>query len=343
MRFAVPEEVLSTLSAKHPGARLHIINRERNLGSGSYIPPDTKALSSPQLFSLDYSAYGEPKKFNDGESVFFSELSTIKTALIQAKNLKRLTFEVKESVALKQDFWTKGARNLGFEDGDRFPALEDLRLKDNLYELTKEHCQRWTNVMDWNKLRHLELEHEDPEYLLVALTGKVRRLRSLKLGFGVRGRTSRGLFWRYRGLDEFKAFWDSIEGLEEISIKGTDPENWEKVSKSLLIKHGHSLKSLHVIYTSPNVVRGWKVSDVRTLMEFCPAIEDLEVPLNTVLDTAGDWEKKWVSITVFFMAVLLALRIYSSSMRPITNSTAYISPWLLYQKYKPFREYAISN
>ncbi|PVH93330.1 hypothetical protein DM02DRAFT_733178, partial [Periconia macrospinosa] len=327
MRFGVPEEVMSMLSTKHPTARLHISNKERNLSRGSYIPPDTKALSSSQLYSLQYTAYGESVKMFDQKYVYFSELSTIKNALLQAKNLKRLAFQVNDSAATKEDFWTAGPSNLGFQDGDQFPALEDLSLEYEQYKLTEEHCQQWIKAMDWTKLRRLDLGRGAPEHLLVALTGQVPRLKSLKFGFWVFGQT-----WGIRDLNKFEAFSNSVEGLEELDAQNFDAEDWKKASNRLLSKHGHSLKSLHVDCCAA-VAPGYKERDARTLVELCPNLENLRVQVAMVRDTSMGWqESKWPEATTATFQALSKLR----NLELIIRTDAYSHEFVVFSSGNKF-------
>lgn len=336
-RFAVPAEVMSILSTKHPTARLHIICKDRNTRHGSYIPPDTKALASTQLYSLQYSAYGESVEMVGQDHVFFSELSTIKNALLQAKNLKCLTFKVDTSVATRKDFWTAGTANLGFQDGDHFPALEYLSLEYEKYELTKEHSQQWIRAMDWTKLRRLDLDRGAPEHFLEALTGKVPRLKSLKFGFWFGGQT-----WELWDRNKFEASSDSVEGLEELMVKNYNAWDWKKVSNQLFLKHGHSLKSLHVdcrAVVSPS----YKEPDARILMELCPNLEDLRVQVANVVDKSKGWlESKWVSLICPSLSTdLFLLQTCFHISSPTANSPACNSPRPPRPHSRPFHNYAI--
>jgi hypothetical protein len=112
----------------------------------------------------------------------------LKACLLRARNLRVLTLHMKSDGDLP-DIPTSdhkdGEMNLQLEEGDRFPAIEELNLYDcyNSYYLSATHCATWVNCMDWSRLRVLDLGHWSPQYLLPALTSQVVHLKVLRFGF----------------------------------------------------------------------------------------------------------------------------------------------------------------
>lgn len=281
MRFAIPEKILELLRTKYSGARIHIVNRDRNPDKG-YIPPDYQALSSPQLHSLDYTAYGATERIAHLQWEFYSELSAIKKCLLQARNLKILGLQVKKNDIPRQDFWTAGPKCLSFDESDDFPPLQELSFKFEKYELSEKYCQQWARAMDWTKLHRLDLDHGSPNHLFAALTGRVPQLKVLVFGFW-----PSGFSWGYPNAGIFKEFSDSIDGLEEIVATNSDANPFDEVKDALISKHGHSLKILRINYGA--TAQGWVDADVEGLARMGPGIRDLALKIATVNDHSANW------------------------------------------------------
>ncbi|CAI6335545.1 unnamed protein product [Periconia digitata] len=302
VRFAIPLVVLDSLSANRPAARLHIINWCRNEQGRPYIPPDTQALSSLQLYSLDYTAYAEPKDILWGRRTFISELPTIKDALLQAKNLKSLALRGEVIKGIRQDSWSVGDRNMDFRPEDRFPALEALSVEIDHYDFTREHCPKWAKAMDWSMLRNLNLERGAPENLLEALTGKLPQLKSLTFGLELLFLLDLGYY------NKFEAFLNGIVGLEKVVAASPIGVLWSRIALPLYTKHGHSLKLLHVKCSS-DTDRAWEEADVRTLVELCPGIEDLSLRAALIENVSRDRrESAWPEATTAALLNLNHLR-----------------------------------
>ncbi|KAF2680375.1 hypothetical protein K458DRAFT_421605 [Lentithecium fluviatile CBS 122367] len=75
----------------------------------------------------------------------------------------------------------KGPINFHWQRGDRFPAIEELKL-GNPYDFDPANCNMWAYIMDWSHLRKLDLGRDSPRHLFSALTCRVPNLKSLKFG-----------------------------------------------------------------------------------------------------------------------------------------------------------------
>ena len=290
MKFPIPEHILELLHTKHTSARIHIVNNARDTHT-HYLPPDYAALSSPQLHSLDYTAYGATGRSGNLESEFYSELPAIKNSLLKARNLKCLRLQVCNNSISRQGVWIKGPKCLTFDEGDVFPPLQELRFNFERYEMREKYCWQWAEAMDWTKLRRLELDGGCPEHLLAALTGRVPQLRVLNFGL----QESQGT-WKYPNAEVFQAFSDSIEGLEEAGIKNQSAEPFDEVQDSFLSKHGHSLKTFQLNYYSAEAA--WDHTDVRGLAEKCPGIRHLALKVATVRDRSLGWVSEFLSLVL---------------------------------------------
>jgi hypothetical protein len=257
---------------KHLHARPHIY---LHLVSGSSRPEtitlDKAALSSPSLHTLDYTVYGQ--FFTADEP---SEFAEFKNCLLRASSLRRLTLRLKSGPANEDHL--PGERNLQLEAGDVFPALESLTLTDqcyNRYDINARHCQIWVQCMDWNRLRHLDLGHASPQYLLPALTGQVRNLVSLRFGFWPNNRGPKAPWASPASLDVVRRFLESIDALRVVELFTGDDTECAKIRPALLRKHGPSLKRL-VIWLGMR--QAWNLSHFEDLKRYAPRLEELDVP-----------------------------------------------------------------
>lgn len=282
-----------------PKARLHVANVERNR-SGPYVPLDTRLLLSSQLYSLSCTVYGRwVRRSTWSNSEFRSEFTALKTCLLQSKTLRSLRLYVVEMYDGEiQSSWTIGPRNLDFQDGDEFPALEELTLPYDEYTLSATHCQKWTVTMDWRHLRHLDLAYGCPQHLLSAITGHVPRLKTLVFGFPYIY-PDQALTWYCTDPGIVRRFFDSIEGLEEITATNSEAQPFDDLKDAILERHGRTLKKLHISFSASGV-QGWDSTDVRKLVEYCPGLEDLALKIASVQDpTDGYW--KWVRSFPLFL------------------------------------------
>lgn len=290
MKFPIPEHIIGILHTKHTSARIHIVNNARDTHT-HYLPPDYAALSSPQLHSLHYTAYGATESIGRLESEFYSELPAIKDSLLRARNLKSLHLQICKNSIRRQDVWTKGPECLTFNEGNAFPPLQDLCFDFERYEMREKYCRQWAEAMDWTKLCRLDLDGGCPEHLLAALTGRVPQLRALNFGYRESQQT-----WRCPSAEVFQAFSDGIEGLEEAGIKNQSALPFDEIRDSFLSKHGHSLKTLRISYYSAEA--GWDHTDVEDLFQKCPGIRRLALKVATVRDDSLGWVSAFPSLVL---------------------------------------------
>jgi hypothetical protein len=182
MRYTIPNNILQLLHTKHTSARIHIVNRKRNIDR-RYVPLDYAALSSPQLHALDYTAYGATERTDHLEWEFYSELSAIKECLLKARNLKSLRLSISSNNTPRQPFWGFGPKCLTFDSGDSFPSVQELCFELGKYDMIEMYCQQWATAMDWTQLRRLDLDCGCPTPFLAAITDRVPRLKVLSFGF----------------------------------------------------------------------------------------------------------------------------------------------------------------
>jgi hypothetical protein len=295
MRFAIPDQLFQLLHTRHTSTRIHIVNRKRNIDR-QYIPPDRAALSSPQLYSLDYTAYGANDRIGRLEWEFYSELSAIKACLLQARNLKSLRLRVSSDNIPRQSVWTTGPQCLTFDSDDNFVPLLELRFEFETYDMSEKYCQQWANAMDWTQLRRLDLDGGSPPHLLAALTGRVPQLKVLSFGFRQPTYT-----WGYPNADVFQAFSDSIGGLEDVVASNACAQPFDEIRDAFLLKHGHSLKKLSVSYGATG--QGWEEADVQGLAERGPGICDLALKIATTEDYSAGWVSSFTLYCVVLMLI----------------------------------------
>jgi hypothetical protein len=273
-----------------PETRLHVTN---NLRRGLYVPLDIALLSSRNLHSLDLTVC---KKWISTRPRVFKyrfEFPALKSALLQAKNLKVLRISVEDCIPDQQQWAFHSNPNLDFEDGDVFPNLEELTLPHDHYVLSADHCAKWARAMNWSYLRRLVLRYGAPKHLFSALTGKVPNLKALHFGFWPNATPDRT--WECLDVSIVGRFLDSIDGLEELHVKSMYMTEFQEIQEEVFKKHGKSLKSLHVRFTGA-MAKGWVVEDVRSLTEHCLELQFLSLKIAMEMDPEGPYGSTiWVS------------------------------------------------
>lgn len=303
----MPDDVFALIATKWANVRVHVTSLDRagSNGSGSApIPIDTKLLSSPKLRSLDYRVYAYWTYETRTRVELWSEFAALKSCLLQATSLKSLHLWLDTNASSVQESWKVGPLNLQFEEGERFPALEELSLESGEFQLTEQHCHQWLTAMDWSKLRRLNLMHGCPDKFISALTGNVPQLQALSLGFFPYyppvGK------WKPETVSTVDKFLNSINGLTELVAIIVYPWNFHRIWDSILMQHGPTLRKLHAIVSS-RYYKGWDVERVRRLVENCPLLETLYIPVAMKHD--GDSGKYvWPNSTTEEIAKLSLLR-----------------------------------
>ena len=289
--------------AKHPFARLHLKNAERNLPREPYQPADYRALSSPQLHSLDYAAYQIDHESENGEHESIGDIPAIKDALLHARNLKRLRFQISRSYTPVQADWSLNEGFFQFGDGEVFPTLEELELSyehdQTAYNLNFEACQGWVKAMDWSKLRRLHLGYScDARYLFTALAGKVPNLKAVK--------------FHHSDREAWLHFSKSIDKLEEIEVLDPGLIGSSGFIDTLSSTRDHNLRKLHIDDDFKG--NGYTPEEVGRIVQNAPGIRSLKLVVH------GERGKylEWVRRTQFSQSVpkLVLIRFLSISLKP---------------------------
>lgn len=215
-------------------------------------------------------------QLSGGGKLPVSEFAVFKHCLLKASGLKSLTLHL-ESGKVNEDYHP-GELNLQLQAGDAFPALESLTLSNACYDsysLNAKHCQMWVQCMDWSTLRHLDLGHSSPQYLLPALSGQVRNLVSLRFGFWPNFSGPRASWASPADLDVVRCFLKSIDALQVLQLMTGDDTQCAQIRPLLLRKHGPSLRKL-VVWLGMR--QGWKLSHFEDLRKYAPNLVELDVP-----------------------------------------------------------------
>jgi hypothetical protein len=141
--------------------------------------------------------------------------------------------------------------------------------------------------MDWNLLRHLDLGHATPQYLLPALTGHVRNLVSLRFGFWPNHSGPRAPWASPTNLDIVRRFLESINALRLLELRTADDAECAKMRPALLRKHGPSLRKL-VVWLGMR--QAWNLSHFEDLVNYAPRLEELDVPAELKQENKGHGE-----------------------------------------------------
>jgi hypothetical protein len=224
----------------------------------------------------------------------------LKSCLLQASSLKRLRIQKGERLFPKESRGP-GPRNFDFQEGEIFPALEELSLPSEAYnqgyELSESHCQQWLTAMDWSKLNRLELDHGSPQHLFSALTGRVVELKALSFGFWpnhTRGGTYECPDWDCPDMSVLRNFLNSIRDLRELVVANRDSWEFDQIGDWILERHGRTLRKLHVSVLAVED-KGWDLESVQTLAEYCSALQDLSIRVAMDVERTRD---AWVSFCV---------------------------------------------
>jgi hypothetical protein len=250
----IPLNMLRNFHEKFPSAQLHVINHRRFPVS---LP--RSLLSYPRLHTLDITVYF----ICGGLTHAYSEFQILKDCLIHGGSVKVLrlaTESVRQDVPAgyhhelvpSNELQTREGVTLGpvsfhWKNDDRFPPLEELKLKYGDYHLSLEQCQMWVECMDWSKLRKLDLGEGAPRYLFESLTGVVPQLKSLTFGiYPILDPEART--WECYDTSIIARFLESISALEELVLDVFHDNHFEATFPVAIQKLGHSLKRLHAKY-----------------------------------------------------------------------------------------------
>jgi hypothetical protein len=264
----VHPRVLDLLQETHPSAKLHIVLRDRKLTSLS-----NTLLSSPQLHSLDISIYCVRSTMVYGHS----ELAFIKNCLGPSLKVLRLsmihpsTYEDRARI-VDWDSVQEGPMNFDWQLDSHVPALEELTLQYESYDLDPAHCNMWAQITSWQQLQRLDLGMGSPRHLFVALTNRVPNLKYLAFWI----RSSRNSTWDLHplrfGLPALAAFLASINELHDVYFGAHGPQELDGALAVILDNTRGSLTRLVMNCPAQNMI-AWKPPQYVAVLEQAPRLE----------------------------------------------------------------------
>lgn len=301
----IPKGVIASFHARFPEARLCYVNRTRGRDTSSgreyNMVMDLDILTSPQLYSLEYTF------FKEATGPSRSELPIMARIMRNSKKLRVLRFVCEEDRRFHfEDYYGfyerfgsdgHGFKNLPFSAftlDDQLEPLQELAFlsdplrADTFYDFTDSHCNAWRFCMDWSKLVTLDLGGQGPSPFFEIFRGHVPNLKSLSFTLTRGGPQS-------IGVDNVRIigdFLDSIKGLEELYItnasNGFFPILWSYVKK-----HGPTLR---VLKTTNLLNASWKWTKVVLveLSQTCPQLRSLTIDLEPEYRIQANGEKEFV-------------------------------------------------
>ncbi|KAF2468291.1 uncharacterized protein BDR25DRAFT_316403 [Lindgomyces ingoldianus] len=291
--YSAGRDPLTLFHKTQPSARLDVVYRDRQ-----YTPIDRALLSSPQLHTLDINAY-----YDSSDSFGRSELQILKKCLVEGNSVKvlRLGFDgvwlprkySEHDPRVRFQDWegvTTGKLNFHWQRGDRFPALEELKIQYPHYQFTPDHCNMWARVMDWSKLRKLDLNRGSPRHLFAALKDQLPNLKYLK--FGIWGPNPGNSTWDLQPLDTglpiLSAFIVSITALNELRFKSFAYEDFMAALSIILEHQGAHLKRLDISCRAYGM-NAWKVEQYMEVLGKAPDLEYMKAKIKDG-HLEGTWE-----------------------------------------------------
>lgn len=271
------------LISAHPTLRSHYFNTSRDQNAMG-IP----LLLYPNLHTFKFTALtmGSPPH------AWPSEMTQLKTCLMQARKLKVLHLDIYASQNCSMCDFQDGELNLQFETGDNFPTLHKLVLDPirHDYQLTPKHCGAWMNCMSWSQLYTLDFGDGSPTHLMSAMTGRVPQLKELTFGFCFGPEAAP--IWRCDVLtivENFILAIDALQSVSMVSMLSYTDDQMRRIRPSLLKKHGESLM---VVRAELCVRDAWKLGDFLLLAEKAPNVQSLTTTLYVVRTEDGR-ESRW--------------------------------------------------
>ncbi|KAF2827321.1 hypothetical protein CC86DRAFT_291154 [Ophiobolus disseminans] len=282
---AIRPDILRTFHERHPSAKLQLMLKDRSL-----TPLSSTLLSSPQLHSLDISIYCVRGSATCGHSeAEFIKQSIAKSSLkVLSLAVKSLASPIQRRMFLQWDYVRYGFFNFNLQEGDRFPALEELRLGYDMNNvLTAENCEMWAKATSWHQLRKLDLSRGSPRHFLASLTDRAPNLESLKFGLNRPHSRTADLHPLHIGLPSLVGFIASITALRELDFGAHKMEHFMAVLPLMLENSKGSLRKLiiHCRFHEENV---WQAEQYVDVLTQAPGLEYLKAQIQE--DTVeGSW------------------------------------------------------
>jgi hypothetical protein len=142
--------------------------------------------------------------------------------------------------------WEYGPLNFHWQDGDRFPALEEWSWSGSTrYVYSEPQLDLWRQCMDWAQLRHLDFGDSPLTSMLpfASLAGHVPRLHSLAVF--ISAEKQHDMHEPTRTVPIFEEFLRSIPALEELRLIW---DFFPNCLSTILVVQGHSLRKLDLYY-----------------------------------------------------------------------------------------------
>lgn len=280
--------ILDTLESAQPAVKLYIdrssieislhqydsthrLAEEQRVEIADYL---SRLLASPLLYSLScYATSQNRDSLTDPRTTDF-----LKQHLHTASNLRELDMTLTRA----QD-----RPYFSFEEGDKFPNLESLRLDLSRLLHGPSHLEslaQWTQCMDWTTLRTLQLEpisQSQCQAICTALGSRVPNLTELSITIcGSIGPVDNSLI---RAWSEFLA---ATPQLEALSLIADFPNyyHWPSIAQ-----HSHLRKLTHRLPSSFLVSR-YPLLTTTHFGQLPAAIEYLSVDLDLSCHHTWPWE-----------------------------------------------------
>jgi hypothetical protein len=288
----VPKPALDVFHTNHATARLHVTNclRERK-------PLDRPLLSSPQLHSLRINVYFDLVgvcPIVKGSS----ELQILKRCLMQGNSIKVIHLAL-ENVdkhfygsaisGLRIQDWEDGPLNFHWQDGDRFPALEEWGWSGlTHYVYSEQQLDVWRRCMDWTQLRVLDFGDHPLTSMLPfpSLVGNVPRLNSLAVF--ISAEKQHDMHEPTRTIPIFEEFLRSISALGKLRLR------WDFIPdclSTILALQGHSLRELDLYHACSG--DAWDQHRYMDILTRAPQLYHLRVRHSSSQSPFVDFQGTW--------------------------------------------------
>ncbi|CAH0045695.1 unnamed protein product [Clonostachys solani] len=286
MATCVPHQLISLLQSR-PQVRLHAgvspssVRHPRSEHDFEYNLYRLEELKNLRSFQIRF-AYRKPKTC---ELI----LPCVKRVMMSCPNLRKLKIDI-------QQRWRDNDRlahyyaGLGFVDGERLPALEELHLGH--YEFghdadewpllgrcigypgNGDEMAYWAETFDWSMLRRV---HMGRVQFAVKIAPKLISLQEVSVDNVAQG-------WR--------VFFQSLP----VALRIIKVPSFDIIDLETLTKHGRCLKKLDLAHSYYKSSRALDASSLLTIREECPRIRDLALDL----DRAGEWPYEMLDILTGF-------------------------------------------
>lgn len=227
-----------------------------------------------------------------------SELQILKRCLMQGSSIKVLHLAL-ENVdkyfygsavsGLGIQDWENGPLNFHWQDGDRFPALEEWGWGGSTrYVYSEQQLDMWRRCMDWTQLRVLDFGDHPLTSMLpfLSLAGHVPRLISLAVF--ISAEKQHDMHEPTRTIPIFEEFLRSIPALEKLRL------TWDFIPdclSTILALQGHSLRELDLYHARSG--NAWNQHRYIDILTKAPQLHHLRVrhlsSQGPIVDFQGTW------------------------------------------------------